>query len=192
MLYHHLLSKKLTYQLTIVMLFTMLFSSVAYSTEKQNNANRLILFNGFILNAYYDDKYIEVKRLSPGAIIYGYGWLDEDRAFIAFQREDSIAMADIEVTNLKESKTTKLNGIGGVGESNFDVNATTGRIIFSHRNNINELIISEKSDSYKIVPLKTLNQFDYCWAIFWIDTKTVGCKLIQNNEMKFTKYSIIK
>ena len=190
MLHHLKLSKTSAFQLVFLMLLITLYSPMPHAEENQNNTNRLVLFNGFILNAYYDDKYIEVKRLSPGTIIYGYGWLDENRTFIAYQRKDSIAMADIEITNLKESKTTKLDGIGGVGESNFDVNKTTGRIIFSHRNHINELIISKNSKSYEIVPIKTFKQFDYCWAIFWIDTKTAGCKFIQNNEMKFMKYNI--
>jgi len=177
--------------LTFLILLTTLITPMPYAKADNNETKRLILFQGFILNAYYNGQYTEVKRLPPDGTVYGYGWLDDNRVFVAYQRVDSgEAVADFEVIDLKKSKTTKLSGIGGVGESNFDVNTSTGRIIFSHNNEINELVINEDSKSYKIVPLKTFKQFDYCWAIFWIDKNTVGCKFIHDNKIDFMKYDI--
>ncbi len=178
--------------LVILSIGLYLNSALAEAEESLiTNENRLVDFQGFILMAYFNGKYIEAKRLSPDGTIYGYGWLDNNRVFVAYQNPNTAeAVSDFDIVNLKTSTSITLDGIGAVGESNFDVNKTTGRIIFSHNNNINELVISEDSKSYEIIALHKFKEFDYCWAIFWVNNETVGCQLIHNNKIDFRKYSV--
>ncbi len=141
---------------------------------QDNSSKSLVLFQGFILHAYFDNRYVEVKRLSPNGFFYGYGWLDEHTVFIAYQREGDVeATADFEIVDLLKGKTIKLDGIGGVGESNFDVNPTTSEIVFSDGDDIKMLKFNEKRNAYRIQEMK---KGAGCWAVFWIDSKTVGCK----------------
>jgi len=143
---HSGIIKSISALLTAALLIMSLFAIPAYAVENSDTSKRLVLFQGFILHAYFDNKYVEVKRLSPqSGIFYGYGWLDDHTVFIAYQREGyAEAIADFEVVDLLKKRTTKLDGIGGTGESNFDVNPTTGEIIFSNGDDINFLKLDAK------------------------------------------------
>jgi hypothetical protein len=161
-----------------------LFAVPIYAQD--NPSRRLILFQGSILHAYFDNKYVEVKRLSPNGHFYGYGWLDDHTVFTAYQPEESAeAIANFEILDLRKGKTTKLDGIGGVGESNFDVNPTTGEIVFNDGDDLKLLKFNEKRNAYRIHEIKKKAA---CWAVFWIDSKTVGCKDTQKDIL--VKYSI--
>ena len=151
--------------------------------------NRLILFQGFLLNAYHNDRYVEVKRLDAGrGTFYGYGWLDKDRVFVAYQ-DDSAggAYAAMEIVDLRNLRTAKLKGIGGVGESFFDVNPTTGSIVFSTDVDVKLINIDTNSNSYRI---DTIKPNTFCWGAFWIDSDTIGCKLMDKEGNPFVKYRV--
>ena len=165
-----------------------LFAVPTYAAGDSNTAKRLILFQGFLLNAYFNDQYIEVKRLSPKhAIFYGYGWLDDHRVFVAYQREGyAAAIADLEIIDLRQSRTTKLKNVGAGGESNFDVNPSTGEVVFTTDDAVKLLRVDAKTNAYRIEDVKN----EFCWGVFWIDSKTIGCKLVLKDGLKFVKYSI--
>lgn len=180
---------KITLMVTLIGITTLNTMSVNAGDDPSRASDRLILFQGFILSAYYNDHYIEVKRLHPGhATFYGYGWYDDHRVFVAYQPEvTGEAVAEIEIIDLRLSKTTKLGSIGGVGESNFDVNPSTGEIVYSTDNGINLLRIDDKTNSLRVENVK---KDVFCWGTFWIDNQTIGCKLIEKDKGTFIKYQV--
>lgn len=166
-----------------------LTAASTYSADITSSSKRLILHQGFILSAYYNDRYIEVKRLKPGAqFFYGYGWLDDDKVFVAYQSLDLVAHAEMEIVDLRHGRTTRLEGIGGVGEATFDVNLATGHIVYSTGDDINIIKIDPKINSYQN---QTVTNTD-CWGAFWIDDKTIGCKLFdkEGKSSSLVKYSV--
>ena len=171
----------------VTILMMSLIVSPVHAVDKPEKPKRLVLFQGFVLLAYFNDKYVEVKRLSPEhAIFYGFGWLDDHTVFTAFQHGGSAeAIADFEIVDLRKGRTTKLDGMGGVGESNFDVNTATGEIVFNDGDDLKLLKLNEKKNAYRIQEIK---KGAACWAVFWIDSKTVGCKDTQNDIL--VKYSV--
>jgi hypothetical protein len=154
------------------------------------NQRKLVLFQGFILLAYFDDKYIEIKRFKPGeAVFYGYGWLNSDEVFISYQPQDEAeATAKMEVININTLKVVKLETIGGVGESHFAVNANRGEVIYNNENGISLIRINTKTNLYRIYDVNP----DYCWAVFWVDDNTAGCQFYDkpSKKMIFKKYKL--
>jgi len=178
----------------IIFLFVLSFIFVvngraACNDKTTNSQNRLLMFQGFVLSAYYDGQYIEVKRLKPGkAIFYGYGWLDDHRIFIAYQRQDDAeAIADIEVVDMLTGRTTNLKGLAAAGDSNFDVSPDTGKIIFSTGENIRLMTVGERGDSYQLLDILKDTS---CWGVFWINSSTIGCKLFEKGKQKLLKLDI--
>ena len=173
-----------------VMFLVSIVTPAAYAAGESSATNRLILFQGFVLNAYYNDQYIEVKRLDPyssGRKFYGYGWLDDNRVFVAYQGDTAEAVVEMEIIDLRHLRTTKLKNIGGVGESLFDVNPTTGDVIYSTGDEINLIKIDKKNNTYRVENIK---QKTNCWAAFWVDNRTIGCKLLEKNKDVFVKYIV--
>lgn len=180
---------KFVLAITFIMIINLIASPV-HAAGNSSTSNRLILFQGFILNAYYNDQYVEVKRLDPyrsGSKFYGYGWFDDNSVFVAYQGNTAEAVAEIEIIDLRLMRTRKLKGIGGIGESLFDVNPATGDVIYSTGDEINLMKIDATNNTYRIEPVK---QKTNCWAAFWIDSKTIGCKLIVKNKDVFVKYKV--
>src|SRR6266702_6287778 len=83
-----------------------LFMDSAYPAGGANASKRLMLFQGLILSAYFNDHYVEIKR---APLFYGYGWLDHHRVFVAYQREGSAAAyAESEIIDPRPSRTNTL------------------------------------------------------------------------------------
>ncbi len=136
-----------------------------------------MLIQGTILNAYYGGRCVEIKRAET---FYGYGWLDNNRIFVAYQpSEFAEAQANVEVIDLRDSKMTRIVTIGDIGEGNFDVNETTHEILFNDSDGI-KLLLIKGDNSYKIELLK--NDVGE-WSVFWIDNDTIGY-LEANGEFK--------
>jgi hypothetical protein len=71
----------------IALLLMLLIAIPGLSSENAVTSKRLVLFQGNILHAYLNNKYVEIKRLDPKDSFYGYGWLDDHTVFLAYQRE---------------------------------------------------------------------------------------------------------
>jgi hypothetical protein len=101
----------------VVILLIMLFTSITcYAVENVETSKRLILFLGNILHAYFNNKYIEIKRLKSKDLFYGYGWIDDHTVFMAYQREGyAQAIADLEIIDLLQNRSVKLESIENVG-----------------------------------------------------------------------------
>lgn len=161
----------------------------AKSSGVQPSSKRLILFQGTVLSAYYDDRYVEVKRLDPArGMFYGYGWIGDGKVFVAYQDENEItAIANIEIVDLVDASRTKLANVGGVGESLFDVSDQNGDVVYSTETEIRIMRFNPEENSYSTSILK---QGVFCWGAFWVDAKTVGCNLMDNGGSKFVKYDV--
>ena len=173
----------------IFIVMSIAFISSASATDGAQS--RLLLFQGQILLAYYQDQYIEVKRLAAGSgVFYGFGWLDSDRVFVAYDPgEQGEAVAKMEVVDLGRSSRLTLKQIGGVGESYFDVNRSRGQVIYSTENAISLISLNSNTNEYYIFDIiKGVS----CWAAFWVDDRTVGCKIYDKNadKMLFKKYPV--
>lgn len=146
-------------------------------------SERLIVIQGNVLNAYYAGQYKEIKRAD---VLYGYGWLDEKHVFVAYQKSGPEAVAELEVIDLVRSKAVHLATLGGVGDSNFDVNDSTGLVVFNDVEGIHLLIINPETNAHRIEYIK--KDFD-CWGVFWIDDETVGCQVLQDGR-KFVSFTV--
>ena len=182
---------------TVVMVFIVSLLSFFIDAAETNTSalkRRLIVVQGRVLNAYFEGQYREIKRAK---IIYGSGWLDDHRVFVAYQREGTgEAVAELEVIDLRQSRTTKLTGFGGVGESHFDVNSSTGEVVYADSSGVKLLRIDAKTNSYKIDVIKKIDILKkdvYCYGAFWIDNKTVGClNFVDVNKTNFVKFPVQK
>ena len=173
--------------LVVTLMATSPSASVAYADGGSGVSKRLVLFQGFILNAYYNDQYVEVKRLDVNGTIYGYGWVDDDTVFVAYQRPNQAeAVVDVDLINLRQLRTTKQKILGAGGESNFDVNPSTGEVVFNTDDAVKLLKFDTKTNSHRIDVISS----GFCWGVFWIDSKTVGCKLVEKDKLKFVKYAV--
>ncbi len=161
---------------TIFFLICLLLVSV-FGSCANNEGNRLIVIQGIALNAYYKGKYRTIWRAE---LFYGYGWIDGDRVFVAYQpREFSDARAIIKIVDLKTEKTIDIHEIGAAGESNFDSNPITHEIVFTDTiPDVNlralsciRLITIHDDNTYAIKTIKTGGS---PWAVFWIDKDTIG------------------
>lgn len=165
-----------------------LFSCSANGIESGANppTQRLVLVQGRVLNAYFEGQYREIKRAET---IYGHGWLDDHRVFIAYQLERTgEAEAILEVIDLRDVRVTKLTSLGGVGDSHFDVNSATGEVIYADAGGLKVLRINERTNEYKIDNVK--NDV-LCYGAFWVDTKTAGCLVYQGkNRADFVKFPV--
>lgn len=176
----------------VALMLTAIIIAIPFGVRAElQESRRLVLFQGFILLAYYDNQYFEVKRLDPTqGRFYGYGWLDKDKVFVAYDLEQQgEAIADMEIIDLRQSKIVKLQAIGGVGESRFDVNTSRGEVIYSKESGIRLVSIETDLNKYQI--------YDYakdvfCWAAFWVNDNTVGCRVYDDKSEKFVfkKYPI--
>lgn len=152
---------------------------------------RLIVFQGFVLLAYIDNQYVEIKRLKPNkGRFYGYGLLGKDKVFVAYDLEEQgEATANMEIIDLKQEKVIKLAKIGGVGESHFDVNSLRSQVVYSTGHDLRIISIDTVLNEYRIY---TILKNKSCWAEFWFDDDTVGCLVYDNKseKMVFKKYPV--
>lgn len=74
--------------------------------------------------------------------------------------------------------------IGGVGESNFDVNTSTGSVVYNDSKGVHVLKIDPKTNLYQI---DDVQKGMLCWGVFWIDNEMIWCLLLEGN--KFVKFS---
>lgn len=167
--------------------------SINANACETDTSKRLILVQGHVLNAYFGGLYHEIKRATT---FYGYGWLDEHRVFVAYQKQDTTeAVAQLEIIDLRQSKVTKLTSLGGAGESHFDVNVTTGEVIYNDSDGVKLLSIDAKTNTYKIKDVKKRDASTYnvdCFGAFWVDNKTVGCSIFKNGKSNFVKFPIVR
>ena len=170
---------------TILLFVRILFAVPGFAADEPDVSKRLILIQGTTLIAYFEGRYQDVKR---DKIFFGYGWLDNHRVFVAYSETSrSEAVADLEVIDLRQLRTTKLMRIGGVGESHFDVHPSTGEVVYDDSSGIYLLRIDAKTNSYKIVDIK--KDVD-CHIAFWVNNKTVGCFLFKNGKMNLMKFPV--
>jgi len=165
-----------------------------------HSSPRLVIFQNFVLLAYYDNRYLEIKRLPPNTGgFYGYGWVnkEKDKIFVAYQPPNAgDAVADIELVDLKDKRIVKLEGIGQMGDSSFSVNASRGAVIYDNpvlRNDAKSagivlMAIDMDSNNYRSYHINNVP----CWAPFWIDDHTGGCIVFNDKENKrnFVKFRI--
>jgi hypothetical protein len=143
------------------------------------------------LLAYFDDHYVEVKRLNPDrGHFYGYGWIAKDKVFVAYDlMEQGEAIADMEIIDLRRSKIIKLEKIGAVGEAHFDVNASRSQVIYSTGSDLKLITIDTEINEYRIY---NILEHVSCWAEFWVDNDRVGCLMYDGKleKMVFEKHPV--
>ncbi len=162
------------------------FHASALMAKNLAVSSRLVLAQGNVLNAFYDGKYREILRAE---VIYGHGWLDDHRVFIAYQKGNGEAVAEIEVFDLRKFKATKLTSLGGVGESNFDINSSTGEAVFSDFEGVKLLKIDVEASTYQI---KNIKKDTRCYGTFWIDHNVVGCLVPQGEKFEFINFPVMR
>lgn len=170
--------------LILALIFAVCQLGAVNAAEKSSTSSnkRLVFTSGSVLNVYFEGQYREIKRAE---FIYGYGWLDDHRVFVAYQKERGEAAAELEVIDLRQSRTTKLASMGGVGESYFDVNSYTGEIVYNDLNGIHLLKINPITNDSHIEDIKkNIN----CYSPFWVDSKTVGCLVYKDGKAEFVKF----
>lgn len=167
----------------LVFCFTMLITAPGKAGE-QGARNKLVMLHGHVLNLYYQGQYRELKRAE---LFYGYGWLDNNRVFVAYQNPDfAEAVAVLEVIDLKKNMTTELTSFGGAGESHYDVNPDTYNIVYNDSSGIHILNIAN-DNSFKISDvLRDVNS----WGVFWIDKTTIGSLIFEGDKTEFKKIKI--
>jgi hypothetical protein len=140
-------------------------------------ADSLTVVQGRILFASHNGEYKELFRTSSP--FYGYGWLDEDEVFLAYQPDgEAEAFAVIETFNLRLGTKKKITVIGGAGESHFASNSKLREIIFNDSEGL-RLMSIEKNGKHKI---STILGDNSVFAPFWIDEDTVG--YLKNNKLE--------
>lgn len=170
----------------IPLLFGILFTMPKYVAFGADVPKRLMLIQGRTLIAYFEGTYSELKQAE---IFFGYGWLDDHRVFVAYNKTGrGEATAELEVIDLSQSQITKLTSIGGVGESYFDVNSSTGDVVYDDSGGIHLLRINAKTNSYEIINVKNVD----CHNAFWVDTKTIGCFLFTKEKPIFMEFPLPK
>ena len=172
--------------IAVILIACQFFEVSAFAADEPDTSKRLILAQGHLLNAYFEGNYQEIKRAE---IFYGYGWLDDHRVFVAYQKGRGEAVAELEVIDLRQGRTTKLTSIGGVGESNFDVNPFTVEVAHADSGGVKLLIIDAKTNSYKIDDIR---KGVYCFGAFWVDKKTIGCLVFKNEKPDFVKFPVVR
>lgn len=177
----------------ILLFAPILFAALGYAAGEPVVTKRLaLIYQGRVLVAYFEGRYREIKQTE--GFFYGYGWLDDHRVFVAYQQEGTgEAVAELEVIDLRQSRTTKLTRIGGVGESHFDVNSSTGEVVYDNSSGVHLLRIDAKTNSYKIYVIKEIDILKKdvgCHGAFWVDSKTVGCFVFKNAKPDFVKFSV--
>lgn len=173
---------------SLALIATIVLSNTHASESDSISTKRLVLTQGRALNVYFEGQYREIKRAE---IIYGYGWLDDHRVFVAYQQEGTgEAVAVLEVIDLRHSRTTKLTSFGGVGESHFDVNFATGEVVYADSSGVKLLKIDAKTNSYRVDDIKKNVE---CYGAFWVDNKTVGCLIfVGSNKTNFVKFPVAR
>lgn len=188
----HNINMRLGNRLSVLAMIVILLAALPIVLKADNQrTERLIVLQGFILLAYFDDRYIEIKRLKPNkGRFYGYGMLDKDKVFVAYDLEQQgEATANMEIIDLRQAKTIMLEQIGGVGESHFDVNSLRSQVIYSTGRDLRVISIDTISNEYRMYTVLTKKS---CWAEFWIDKDTVGCLEYDDKieKMVFKKHPI--
>ncbi|KIM10126.1 MAG: hypothetical protein KU37_11595 [Sulfuricurvum sp. PC08-66] len=150
-----------------------------------DRSEKLILVQGIVLNLYYEDKYIEIKRAE---LFYGYGMLDKNRVFIAYQDPEygAEAVARLDVLNVHDGNTTKLTIIGSSGESHFDVYPYTGHIAYNDSDGIHLMIVHEDNS----IVIHDLVKDSSAWGVFWVDKNTIGTMLWEEKRNEFKKIDV--
>ena len=162
----------------LALIFTLSLSFASFTFAAQN---KLKVFQGNIITAYYNGEYKEIFRSD---IIYGYGWLDDERIFIASQQEKTAeAVAELRILNLKTNTNTLITSLGCAGESHYDVNEKHKKIIFNDCEGI-KLLTIKKNNSFTI---KVLDKNENSWAVFWIDQNTIGFLRYNGSVWEFVK-----
>ncbi len=168
-----------------LLVFLIIFCLNVFSCNSYADyANRLILIRGTMLNAYYNDTY---KTIKWAETIYGFGWISKSKVFVAYQDPKfTEAVAILEVIDLGENITTKLNSIGGVGESNFDINPDTGYVAYNDSDGVHVLVLNENYSLSTHDVFKSENTS----GVFWLDTKTIGMTIFNKDNVIFKKIEI--
>ena len=105
-------------------------------------------------------------------LFYGYGWVSSSLIFIAAQPEDvGEATADLYLYNAATDNKTYLTFIGLAGESNFDVNPLTKKIIFNDSYGIKIMTIDTAALTWNIENI--LDETDG-FGVFWINSDSIG------------------
>jgi hypothetical protein len=173
--------KKYMHRITILILaslFAICHGALVNATEtsKSSPNKRLVLSIGSMLYAYYEGQYHLIKEAE---LIYGYGWLDNNRVFVAYQKGRGEAVAELEVIDLRKSLITSLSSMGGVGESHFDVNPSMGDVVYNDASGIHVLKINPITNEYRIEDIK---KDIICYGAFWVDNITVGCLVYKSGN----------
>ena len=177
----------------ILLFVPILFAALGHAAGEPVVSKRLaLIYQGRVLIAYFEGQYREIKQIE--GFFYGYVCLDYYRVFVAYQQQGTgEAVAELEVIDLRQSRTTKLTRIGGVGESHFDVNSSTGEVVYDDSSGIHLLRIDVKTNSYKIYTIKEIDILKKdvgCHGAFWVDSKTVGCFVFKNAKPDFVKFPV--
>ncbi|MCW8965559.1 MAG: hypothetical protein OQK82_02565 [Candidatus Pacearchaeota archaeon] len=147
----------------ILVILAMLLYSLSISAE-----NRLFQSTYGVLSGYHNNSY---KIISRGQYFYGYGFIDNNRAFIASQPNNfEEAIAVLEIYDFKTNEKHKILEVGGVGESNFDINPSNGSIIFNDSEGLKIMKIDTKNNA----SINTIIKSKIIVAPFWVNGNEVG------------------
>ena len=149
------------------------FMILLYPHNGYTQTTIIKVFQNYKLIVYVDGEYREIIKESKG--FYGYGILDENRIFIAYQPyESSGALAVVMVHNLKEKKNKILFKVSNAGETSFDINNASKKIVYTDPDGIKVLTI-HKDNSYTVTKVFSLEASASAASFpFWIDEKTIG------------------
>lgn len=168
------------------------FISMASACGENHDGRLVQVMGGSMLATYYGGQF---KEIAYSKIFYGYGWVDEERVFVAYQDDKfAEAAAVIKILNLKTMKHTILGEVGGAGETNFDVNATTPEVVYSDMHGV-KLLKFNSDNSYKGALLSAKS----CYGVFWLSDNQVACvvsgkekldiEIIQREDVEWTTES---
>jgi hypothetical protein len=167
-----------------IVILLLYYMNFMHCYDKKSEINgRLILVQGTVLSAFYDNTYKIIKRADT---FYGYGWIGNGEIYVAYQPTGyAEAYAVIEVIDFKSSKTVKVTTIGGAGDSNFDINKITKKIVYNDTDGIKVLTI--KNHSFDI---KTIKSDPDAWGPFWLNVNTIVYMHADKEREQIEKISV--
>jgi hypothetical protein len=127
---------------------------------------------------YYQngERFQEVKSFKKEICLYGYGIVDSDDVFLAYQPDGiSEAVTVIELIALSTNKVQTVGELGGTGESFFDYNAQNGYLVFNSADGIAILNLKNPSRTkdQSLLP-KIIHQCNECYEVRWLDDTTIA------------------
>lgn len=132
---------------------------------------KIKVIQGSILYVYTEGKYEEVFRAE--SFFYGYGLLDENRLFVAYQEKSAEAVAIVKQINLTTKAVTDILEVGGAGESHFDSNSKSSRIVFNDFEGI-KIIDCSLATEPRIQLIKENVTGLTGFGVFWLNDSTIG------------------